>query len=444
MLVSPFYALFYERRYYMDFEVKRLICAGLDVHKKSVSAAVCITNPVTLEATYKTKVFSTSNSDIAVLREWLLAQNCHDVCMESTGKYWIPIFNILESHMHVILTHPKYVRAIKGKKTDKRDAKWIANLFRFDIVKASFIPPADIRALRELSRYRLKLAYMRTAEKNRYQNSMTISRIRIDCVLSDPFGKTATNIMEYLLSDKPFDETECAKLIDGRVKASAETVLDSIRGFEILSEQKFKMAHAKKHMDFINSTIDELEVELFRLSRPYDELIKRISRIAGYTELSALFVISEIGTDMSVFESDKHLCSWAGLTPANNESANKKKSTRCSKAGQYLKPLLVQCALAAVKSKKDPYYAIKYKRLAKKRGKKKAIIAIARMMLTSIYHMIEDNEEFHPDDYEAIIHPSKPVKVTLTLDNVMQFLGEQGADPETLKLIQQQCAVSTG
>lgn len=428
----------------MDFEVVHLICAGLDVHKKSVVAAVCTTNPVTLEAKYNVKSFSTNNSDIIALREWLLAQNCHDVCMESTGKYWIPIFNILETHLHVILTHPKYVKAIKGKKTDKRDAKWIANLFRFDIVKASFIPPSDIRALRELSRYRLKLSYMRTAEKNRYQNCMTISRIRIDCVLTDPFGKTASNIMNYLLSDKPFEEAECSNLIDSRVKASHEAILDSIRGFEILSEQKFKMTHAKKHMDFINSSISELEAELFRLSRPYDQLIKTLSRMTGYTELSALFVISEIGTDMSVFESDKHLCSWAGLTPANNESANKKKSIKCSKAGQYLKPLLVQCALAAVKSKKDPYYAIKYQRLAKRRGKKKAIIAIARMMLTSIYHMIQNNEEFHPDDYEAVVRPSKPVKVKLTFDNVLQFLREQGAETETLKLLQQQCAANTG
>ena len=428
----------------MDFEVKHLICAGLDVHKKTVVAAVCTTDSITLEATFKVKSFSTNNSQIAALCDWLLAQNCHDVCMESTGKYWIPIFNILESHMHVILTHPKYVKAIKGKKTDKRDAKWIANLFRFDIVKASFIPPADIRALRELSRYRLKLAYMRSAEKNRYQNSMTISRIRIDCVLTDPFGKTASNIMQYLLSDTPFDENECAKLIHGRVKASNEEIFDSIRGFEILAEQRFKMTHAKQHLDLISSYIDEIEAELFRLSRPHDEVIKRISRIVGFTELSALFVISEIGTDMTVFESDKHLCSWAGLTPANNESANKKKSTRCSKAGQYLKPLLVQCALASVKSKKNPYYAIKYKRLAKRRGKKKAIIAIARMMLTSIYHMILDNEEWKPDDFEAVLRPPKPMKVTLTLDNVMQFLGEQGADPETIKLLQQQCAVASG
>ena len=147
---------------------------------------------------------------------------------------------------------------------------------------------------------------------------------------------------------------------------------------------------------------------------------------------------------MSVFESDRHLCSWAGLTPANNESASKKKSTRCSKAGQYLKPLLIQCALAAVKSKKEPYFQIKYQRLAKKRGKKKAIIAIARMMLTSIYHMLSNDEDFHPDDYEATVNPPKQKSVVLTIDNTLQFLREQGVDPETLKLIQQQCAAQAG
>ena len=418
-------------------------CCGVDVHKSFLVATIVKTTGG-IEPSYQKKRFSTFNNSILEFKQWLINNNCHDVCMESTGKYWIPVFNILETHMHVVLTHPKYVKAIKGKKTDKRDAKWIANLFRFDIVKASFIPPADIRALRELSRYRLKFSYMRSAEKNRFQNSMTISRIRIDCVLTDPFGKTASSIMDYLLSDVPFDETECAKLMHGRVKASNEEIFDSIRGFEILSEQRFKMSHAKQHMELLSSYMDEIETELFSLSRPYDEVIKRISRIAGFTERSALFVISEFGADMGVFESDKHLCSWAGLTPANNESANKKKSTRCSKAGQYLKPLLIQCALAAVKSRKNPYYAIKYNRLAKRRGRKKAIIAIARMMLTSIYHVILNNEEWKPDDYEAIIHPSKPEKVALTLDNVIQFLGEQGADPETLKLLQQQCAVHSG
>lgn len=179
---------------------------------------------------------------------------------------------------------------------------------------------------------------------------MTISRIRIDCVLTDPFGKTASSIMDYLLSDVPFDETECAKLIHGRVKASNEEIFDGIRGFEILSEQRFKMSHAKQHMELLSSYMDDIETELFRLSRSYDKIIKRISGIVGFTERSALFVISETGADMGVFESAKHLCSWPDL-PLRITSANKKKSTRCSKAGQYLKTLLIQCALAAVKAK---------------------------------------------------------------------------------------------
>lgn len=250
--------------------------------------------------------------------------------------------------------------------------------------------------------------------------------------------------MDYLLSDEPFDEEKCRTLIDHRVKASKDEVMDAVHGYHILEEQRFKMTHAKAHMDFINKSIDEIEAELFLRSRQYYSQIKRIATVTGITELSALFILSEICADMSVFESDRHLCSWAGLTPANNESASKKKSTRCSKAGQYLKPLLIQCALAAVKSKKDPYFQIKYQHLTKKRGKKKAIVAIARMMLTSIYHMLSKGVDFHPDDYEATVNPKKQKTVILTIENTLQFLREQGVDPETIKLIQQQCAAQAG
>ncbi|HKM34196.1 MAG TPA: IS110 family transposase [Lachnospiraceae bacterium] len=421
------------------------ICCGLDVHKKNVVASIAVTDPVTFEAKYTVKSFSTMNSDIVNLHNWLKSNHCNDVCMESTGKYWIPIFNILEKDMHVVLTHPKYVKAIKGKKTDKRDAKWISNLFRFDIVRSSFIPPEDIRALRELSRYRIKLAYMKSAEKNRYQNSMTISRIRLDCVLTDPFGKTATKLMNYLLTEDNFQENKCLDLLhcQGRLKASPEEILDSIRGYHLLPEQRFKMNHAKEHMDYLNRSISEIEKELFIRTRSYDSIIKHISTMSGLTELSAVLIISEIGVDMSVFDDEKHLASWAGLTPANNESANKKKSTRCSKAGQYLKPLLVQCALAAVKSKKDPYYAIKYQRLKKRRGHKKAIIAIARMMLIAIYHIIKDDAEFKPVDYDEIVNPKPKNNVSkMTVENVLQFLKEQGADENALTLLKKQYCVS--
>ena len=426
------------------FEVKRLKCAGLDVHKKIVVAAIVDTHPETLEASYKVKKFSTMNDDVLAMKDWLLENGCKDVCMESTGKYWIPIFNILEPHMdNTMLTHPKYVRAIKGKKTDKRDAKWIANLFRFDIVKSSFIPPPDIRAVRELSRYRLKLSHMATSEKNRYQNAMTISRIRLDSVLSDPFGKSASAIMSYLLSSESIDDEEILSRVDRRVKASKEDILRSVHGFKILSEQKFKMEHAQAHLDMINATIQEINAEIAKLCSPYAEQLANICTVPGFTNLSASYLIAETGTDMSVFESDKHFISWCGLCPDSNRSASKNNSTRVGKGGKYLKPLLVQCAYAAIRDKKDPYYGIKYNRIAKRRGKKKAIIAIARMMLTSIYHMLEDGTAWLPCDHEEIVHPKSPKKVVLNMDNVLQFLGEQGADPETIKILQKQCAART-
>ena len=191
-------------------------------------------------------------------------------------------------------------------------------------------------------------------------------------------------------------------------------------------------------------SISDISESTIIISYPAGFVNRKSKKDPQFTQKSALFILSEIGADMSVFESDRHLCSWAGLTPANNESASKKKATRCSKAGQYLKPLLIQCALAAVKSKKEPYFQIKYQRLAKKRGKKKAIIAIARMMLTSIYHMLSNEEDFHPDDYEATVNPSKQKPVIFTIENTIQFLREQGVDPETLKLIQQQCSAQAG
>ena len=427
--------------YKTEFEVKRLKCAGLDVHKKTIVAAIIDTHPETLEASYKVKKFSTMNDDILALKDWLLENGCRDVCMESTGKYWIPIFNILEPHMdNTVLTHPKYVRAIKGKKTDRRDAKWIANLFRFDIVKSSFIPPPDIRAMRELSRYRLKLSHMVTSEKNRYQNSMTISRIRFDSVLTDPFGKTASAIMEYLLSTETIEDEKILSMVDSRVKASGEDILRSVHGYKILAEQKFKMEHAQSHMDLLGETIKEINGEIRKLCEPYAQQLRNLATVPGITSLSASYLIAEVGTDMSVFGSDKQFVSWCGLCPASNNSANKNKSTRIGKGGHYLKPLLVQCANAAIKDKKNPYYAIKYKRIAKRRGKKKAIIAISRMMMTSIYHMLEDGTAWLPCDYDEIVHPKRPEKVVLNMENVIQFLGEQGADLETLNLIRQQCA----
>jgi transposase len=404
------------------------VCCGVDVHKNSIVATIVSTDNKGI-STYLQETFSTLNYDIIRFHTWLIKNQCYHVCMESTGKYWIPIFNYIESDIEVCLTHPKYVKAIKGKKTDKKDSKWIADLFKFDLVRNSFIPPKDIRALREIARYRFKLVCMKASEKNRIQNCMTVSNIGIASVLSDPFGVTATQIIDYLLTSDTIDEKECRKLIKGKAKAKSDAIIASIQGFQINSDQALKMNLARNHMTYLKEMICETEIELFVRSKHHSNIVELITDLPGITELSATLILAEIGADMSVFESAKHMVSWAGLSPANNESANKKKSVKISKAGQYLKPLLVQCALAATKSKKEPYFSYKYQNIKKRRGHKKAIIAIARMMLVCIYHMITNGEHFNPCDYEELTNPHpKETKVTLTVESALAFIASQGID----------------
>ena len=228
------------------------VCCGVDVHKNSITATIATTDKSNITQ-YTVETFSTINHDLIRFRTWLINHNCFHVCMESTGKYWIPVFNILEeADIYVLLTHPKYVRAIKGKKTDKKDSKWIADLFKFDLVRSSFIPPKDIRALRELGRYRYKLVNMRSAERNRYQNGMTVSNIGLANVLTDSFGKTATDIMQHVLTSEVFDEEHCKTLIYKNVRKKTDLILDSIRDCRVESDQKFKMLEAKAHMDYLD------------------------------------------------------------------------------------------------------------------------------------------------------------------------------------------------
>ena len=410
------------------------ICCGLDVHKKSIVATIVTTDKNGI-STYKKKSFSTINSDIQRYHNWLIENDCYHVCMESTGKYWIPIFNYLEEDMDVCITHPKYVKAIKGKKTDSKDSKWIADLYKFDLVRCSFIPPKDFRQLRELSRYRFKLVCMKTSEKNRIQNCMTVSNIGIASILTDPFGKTATEIMSYLLANTAttINENDVRKLIQKRAAAKSEEIIESIKGYNIETDQAKKLELARNHLDYLEDMIIQTEVELYVRIKPYYEFVEYVSSLPGITELSATIILAEIGVNMDVFDDAKHLCSWCGLAPTNNESAGKKKSVRISKAGTYLKPVMVQCALAAVKSTKQPYFAIKYRRLKKHRGHKKAIIAIARMMMVCMYHMISKKQPFNPIDYAELSERNPDSqKVILNDSNVFAYLKAQGYDTSLL------------
>ncbi len=411
--------------------IVRPICCGADIHKNLIVATIATTSQDGITE-YIQNSFSSQNFDLNRLKAWLKVHHCFEIAMESTGKYWIPVFNVLEDEIKVFVVHLKYTKAIKGKKTDKKDSKWIADLFKHDLLKFSFIPPKEIRELRELSRYRIKLIAMRSSERNRYQNSMTISIIGLGSILSDPFGKSSRAVMKEVIRSSSVTEEKISKLLERNAKKKVKEVLQSLEGSHIESDQRLKMSIASQHMDQIDSHVRRLETEMAIRCIPYATLINLLLDIPGISYLSAMTIIAEIGTDMSVFETSKQLACWAGLAPANNESANKKKSVRISKAGSYLKPLLVQCALAAINSKSNPYYRIKYNRIKKRRGHKKAIIAIARMILVNIYHILSTGEAYNPCDMEQIINP-KPVKKVMTIQNAIEFLQSQGFD--TSKLI---------
>lgn len=370
------------------------ICCGVDVHKTFIVATIANTDSKNL-TTYQTKRFSTFTKDLRSFAQWLERHNCCYVCMESTGKYWIPVYNMLEPTCTITLAHPKYVKAIRGKKTDKKDSIWIADLFKHDLVNGSFIPEKRVRDLREIMRYRFKLVNVRSSEKNRYQNSLTTSNVQLASVVSDVFGKSARALISHLLQhpeDKGFD---VLPFLRGSMKKNAEQISDSLDG-TIDAIQSQKIAVCQTHIEHLNQLVCQLETTADLLAAPFTSALTIIESVPGISHLSALVILSEIGADMSFFPSAKHLCSWAGLAPCNDQSAGKKKSTKISRAGCYIKPVLVQCALAAINDKNFSYYRTRYEALKHRRGHKKAIVAIARMLLSVIFTLLQRGELFDP------------------------------------------------
>ena len=398
------------------------ICCGLDVHKDFVYACIATTeNGVT---TYKSHRFSTFTKGLRELLSWLLANNCKDVCMESTGKYWIPVYNILETDCKIVLAHPKYVKAIRGKKTDKKDAKWIADIFKHDLVSGSFIPPADIRQLRDLVRYHTKLTSFTTGENNRAQNCLTVSNLKLDSVFSDVFGKASSNIIGHILANPSEKLSDVSAFRTKHMKATDEEIMEAIDG-DFCPEQAEKLRIIREHMRNLDLCKLNLQSLIFYTAEKYITEIELICTVPGISTFSAISVIGEIGADMSVFPTSKHLCSWAGLTPQNDQSAGKKKTTRISRAGAYIKPLLVQCALAAIKAKnKHPEIFNRYSALKNRRGHKKAIIAIARMLLTAIYNILKKREPYNPDLYRK--SDSTPEHRNVSVAEAIFILQRQG------------------
>jgi transposase len=430
--VNGFFILF--RKEFLTMKVTYQICCGVDVHKSFLVATIIKTTSG-VEPSYQKKRFSTFNNSILQFKDWLLENDCHDLCMESTGKYWVPVFNLLEDVINVTIANPKWVKAVKGNKDDTKDSKWIGDLFRLGLVRGSFIPCKEIRILREYTRYRYKLTSCKSSEKNRFQNALTVCNVALDSVVSDIFGKSATSIIDYLIeqSDNSINHEEISSRLLRSLKKKSDSVIESIEGYQMTDSQKYRMRLVHAHMDYIISTINDIDTKIDSLIAPYENAVQLLCTIPGVKRDSAITIISEIGSDMTQFSSSKRLCCWAGLTPGNNESAGKKKSVRITRAGVYLKPALVQCAHAAVKSDKSPYYKSKYERIMKRRGKKRAIIAIARMILIAIYQMLSTGETWNPSDLYKIDMPEplKEKQKEKAIKQALKLLKSEGIIPDS-------------
>ena len=405
------------------FKIFRNNCCGLDVHKTWIYACIGITDP-NGRTEYKQARFSSFSKGLRDLAAWLAKYSCTEVCMESTGKYWIPVFNILEKSCLVTLAHPKYTKPQKGNKTDRKDAKWICDLFMCDMIKPSFIPSPEIRQLRDLMRYRFKLTNMLTGEKNRAQNCLTVSNLKLDDVFSDVFGKSARSITYYIL-EHPGETFDVSPFVDPRCKTPFSEIQAAVDG-AISPEQAVKLRQCLAHIDELEAHRKEIESEILQIAEPFSAVLDLLYTLPGLDKnpMTAIAILSEIGPDMSVFPSSKHLVSWAGCCPRNDQSNQKVKSRRISRAGSYLKPLLVQVANALIKSKKHPEFKERYHRIKSRRGHKKAIIAVCKMLLTAIWNMLSKLEPYNPEGF--LEHRPVKQEKTLTVSQALELLRLRG------------------
>ena len=393
---------------------------GVDVHKSFIVAVICDSTGQTTK--YSKKRFSTFNNSLIEFRNWLLENDCQNVCMESTGKYYIPVYNALEGHIsNVVVANPKWVAVIKGEKDDNKDAKWIADLFKLGIVRSSFIPPKDFRILREFTRYLYKLTCNRTSEKNRYTNALTVGNCKLDMVFSDIFGKSSQSIVDIIMNNDNFSDENIISCLHKHCKSSHEDILSSVNGITFTNEQKLRINIIKEHIDYLTNQINSLRDIVDNLITPYEDYITLLMTIPGIDRYSAITILSEISNDMSQFSNHYRLSAWAGLAPGCNESAGKKKSVKISRAGVYLKPCLVEVAHCAVKDKANTYYANKFNKISKRRGKKRAYIAIARKILVAIYHMLSTGEVWNPYDLASNETDDKD-RIKYTKNNFNQSL----------------------
>ena len=375
-------------------------CAGLDVHKETVVVCIAIREGGRLQKDIRT--FHTMTSDLLSLHDWLLANGVDHVAMESTGIYWKPIYNLLEGSFTVLLVNAAHMKAVPGRKTDVKDCEWIADLLAHGLLKGSFIPPEDIRDLRDLTRYRKSLTDERVREVNRLQKLLESANIKLSSVASDVMGVSGRDMLEALISGKT-DPQVLADLARGKLRKKLPLLQQALNG-RFRPHHQFLLGQILAHLDYLDEAIEQLSQEVEEHIAPFFQEIELLKTIPGVKQKVAEAIVAEVGTDMSHFPSDRHLASWAGLCPGNNESAGKRKSGKTRKGDRWLKRSLVEAALAISRSK-ETYLSVLYHRIARRRGAQKATVAVSHAILVMAYHIIAEKlpyREFGADYFDRL------------------------------------------
>jgi transposase len=366
-------------------------CCGLDVHKRSVVACLFTPGPEA-QPTKELRTFGTMTADLLALSDWLAEAGCTHVAMEATGVFWKPIYNLLEDRFAVLVVNAAHIKAVPGRKTDVRDAEWIADLLRHGLLRASFVPDRPQRELRELTRYRTTLIHERANEVNRLQKVLEGANIKLASVATDVLGKSGRDILAALVAGTT-DATALAQLARGRLREKIPQLEQALAG-QFSAHQQFLIAQQLAHIDFLDVSLERVSAEIGARLRPFEGELERLQAIPGVGRRTAEVVLAEIGADLSRFPTVRHLASWAGLCPGNDESAGKRRSGRTRKGSPWLRTALVEAAQAAARSK-DTYLAAQYRRLAARRGAKRAAVAVAHSLLVMVYALLTQHVTYH-------------------------------------------------
>jgi transposase len=365
-------------------------CAGLDVHQHTVVA--CARSVTGSSVAHDVRTFGTTTAELLALSDWLTAHGCTHVAMEATGVYWKPVWHMLEESFQLVLANPMHVRNVPGRKSDVNDATWLADLLAHGLIKASFVPPAPIQELRDLTRTRKQLVREITQHTLRIQKTLENANLKLTGTLSDILGVSGRAILQALVAGETNPERLAELASHHRIKASRADLVAALHG-RITAHHRFLLKLHLAQIEALEAAVGEVEARLGDALAPFRAAIDRLITMPGVSETVARVLVAEIGFDMTRFPTASHLISWAGLCPRLDESAGKRHSTRTRPSNPWLKTTLVQAAWAAAR-KKDGYLRAQFLRLKSRRGPKKAILAVAASMLTAAYYMLRDGVDY--------------------------------------------------